>query len=60
MDQFRDLGYTVNDALADTYTFQALLRSAFETPLQLIEGKVRGDIIVINRSGHAVARIPRR
>ena len=60
VDQFRDLGYTVNDALADTYTFQALLRSAFETPLQLIEGKVRGDIIVINRSGHAVARIPRR
>ncbi|HEV8355780.1 MAG TPA: leishmanolysin-related zinc metalloendopeptidase [Gemmatimonadales bacterium] len=60
VDQFRDLGYVVNDALADSYTFQASLRSALETPLQLIEGKVPGDIIVINRQGHEARRIPRR
>jgi hypothetical protein len=60
VDQFRDLGYVVNDALADVYTFQAALQGAFQAPLQLVEGQVPGDIIVINRQGHAVARIPRR
>jgi hypothetical protein len=60
VDQFRDLGYVVNDALADTYTFQAAIQGAFQAPLQLVEGRVPGDIIVINRQGHAVARIPRR
>ncbi len=60
VDQFRDLGYVVNDALADAYSFQAAILSAFQTPLQLVEGRMSGDIIVINRQGHAVARIPRR
>jgi hypothetical protein len=60
VDQFRDLGYVVNDAVADAYTFQAALQGAFQAPLQLVEGRVPGDIIVINRQGHAVGRIPRR
>jgi hypothetical protein len=61
VDHFRDLGYVVNDALADAYTLPIALRAAFGAPsLQLVEGKVPGDMIVINRQGHAVARIPRR
>ena len=61
VDHFRDLGYVVNDALADAYTLPTALRAAFGAPsLQLVEGKVPGDMIVINRQGHAVARIPRR
>jgi hypothetical protein len=59
--QFRDLGYTVNDAAADVYTLPiSTFRAAPENLVQLLEGRVRGDIIVINREGHEVRRIPRR
>jgi hypothetical protein len=59
--QFRDLGYTVNDAAADAYTVPGTaLQPAPASLRQIVEGRVRGDIIVINRQGHEVRRIPRR
>lgn len=63
---FRDLGYLVNDAVTDPFDFQALLMAAppplmsFVSGLQLLEGKLAGPIIVINRQGRTVARIPRK
>ncbi|MGQ0702598.1 MAG: leishmanolysin-related zinc metalloendopeptidase [Gemmatimonadales bacterium] len=58
VQSFRDLGYTVNDAGADPYTLQAFLR-ALGPQLQLIEGQLPGDLVVINRRGRGVTRIPR-
>lgn len=58
--QFRDLGYVVNDALADVFSFQALLRAGPEgAPLQLNERPLTQPIIVINQRGRTVARVPR-
>ena len=61
VQQFRDLGYTVNDAAADFYTFQAHLLGGFEPQgMQIVEGAIRGAITVINRQGVVVGRIPRK
>ena len=57
--QFRDLGYVVNDALGESYSFTALLQAAGTAPLPLIEGKLPMPILVINRSGRAIATLPR-
>jgi len=64
---FRDLGYVVNDAVTDPFTFLASLLAAptppltsFVSGLQLIEGTLPGPIIVINKRGRTVARVPRK
>ena len=57
--QFRDLGYVVNDALADGYSFAAAIRAAGGEPLQLNEGRLTMPLIVINRAGNMVGRIQR-
>lgn len=59
VQQFRDIGYTVNDALADPYTFQAHLQSIFGTQIPLNEAPLPGSVTVINRRGGVVARVPR-
>ncbi len=59
VQQFRDLGYVVNDAIADNYSFQALIQAAGTPSLQIVEGQLPGSITVINRRGGVVARIPR-
>src|SRR4026207_922730 len=43
VQQFRDLGYVVNDAPTDTYTFQALIQAA-GTPvgIQVSETQLKG------------------
>ena len=52
---------SVNDAAADAYTVPGTaLQPAPASLRQLVEGRIRGDIIVINRQGHEVRRIPRR
>lgn len=62
---FRDLGYVVNDAVTDAFTFQALLQAApvpllsFVSGLQLIEGRLTEPIIVIDRRGRTLRRVPR-
>jgi hypothetical protein len=57
--QFRDLGYVVNDALGDGYSFAAAIRAAGSEPLQLNEGRLTMPLIVINRAGNLVGRIQR-
>jgi hypothetical protein len=59
VQQFHDLGYVVNDALADTYSFNALILAAGTPSFQIVEGELPGNITVINRQGGVVARIPR-
>jgi leishmanolysin len=59
IDQFRDLGYVVNDALGDSYSFVALVRAAGTEPLPLIEGKLSMPLVVIDKTGHAVRTVPR-
>jgi hypothetical protein len=59
VQSFTDLGYVVNDALADAYTFQGMIQAAGSKGIQLVEGVPPGQLIVINRQGRAVARIPR-
>jgi len=59
VQSFRDLGYVVNDALADLYAFQAFVQSAGAPVPQLTEIPLPGDIRVIDRRGRTVARIPR-
>lgn len=62
---FRDLGYVVNDAVTDAFTFQALLMAetpplmSFVSGLQLIEGKLTEPIIVIDRRGRTIRRVSR-
>ena len=63
---FRDLGYVVNDAVTDPFTFQASLQAApppllpsFGGGFQLIEGTLTDPIIVIDRRGRRVARVAR-
>ena len=58
---FRDLGYVVNDAVADSFTFLTALQG---TPsllgaAQLREGVLPYPIIVIDRRGRHVATVPR-
>jgi hypothetical protein len=57
--QFRDLGYVVNDALGDGYSFAAAIRAAGSEPLQLNEGRLTMPLIVINQAGNLVGRIQR-
>jgi hypothetical protein len=64
---FRDLGYVVNDAVTDPFTFLASLVMAptpplmsFVSGLQVIEGTFSDPIIVINKRGRIVARVPRK
>jgi Leishmanolysin len=57
--QFRDLGYTVNDALADSYSLPALLRTPAAPALELVEAVLPMPIVVINRSGRKVGTSPR-
>jgi hypothetical protein len=59
VQQFRDLGYVVNDASADAYTFAAAVQSFGAPSIQLGEAQLQGPIVVINRNGGVVARIPR-
>ncbi len=63
---FRDLGYVVNDAATDPFTFLANLVGApafalpsFGAGFQLNEGVITGPIIVIDRRGRRVATVPR-
>lgn len=60
VQQFRDLGYVVNDAPTDTYTFQALIQAA-GTPvgIQFSETQLKGPVVVINRNGRVIGRVPR-
>jgi hypothetical protein len=61
VQSLRDLGYVVNDATADVYTFQAFLQGLSLAKIQLVEDPslLRSPITVIDRSGRTVARIPR-
>ncbi|HEV8198370.1 MAG TPA: leishmanolysin-related zinc metalloendopeptidase [Gemmatimonadales bacterium] len=61
---FRDLGYVVNDAVGDPFTFLASLLGApapsFQSGgFQLNEQPMTFPIIVIDRQGRTVARVPR-
>ena len=55
----RDLGYVVNDAVADPFTFQPQLLGGFGGQLRLVEEPLRGPIILIDRRGRETGRIPR-
>ena len=56
---FRDMGYVVNDAVADPFSFQAALRMSTGPVDQLRELPMTEPIIVINRRGEVVRRVPR-
>lgn len=56
----RDLGYLVNDAVADPFTFQAQLVAQPSIGFRLIEEPLPGPIIRINRRGRETGRIPRK
>ena len=56
----RDLGYQVNDAIADSFSFMAALQGYGQAGLQITEGRLPGDTLVINRQGRRVGSIPRR
>ncbi len=56
----RDLGYQVNDAIADPFSFMAQLQGYGPTAWRIVEGKLPGDILVINRHGRRVGTIPRK
>jgi hypothetical protein len=57
--QFRDLGYLVDDALGESYSFAAQLQAAGSAPLPLLEGALSMPLLVIDRRGHAVRTIRR-
>jgi len=59
MAQFRDLGYEVNDALSDSYSFAAAIQAQVAIPLQLIERGLTSPLMVINRAGRMVRTIKR-
>ncbi len=61
VQSLRDLGYVVNDAPADVYTFQAFIQEFGAARIRLEEDPslLQGQIRVINRTGRTVARIPR-
>jgi hypothetical protein len=56
----RDLGYQVNDAVADSFSFMAAVQAYGQPGLQITEGQLSGDILVINRQGRRVGSIPRK
>jgi hypothetical protein len=55
----RDLGYQVNDLAADSFSFLSFLQSFVQPQIQIVEGRVPGEILVINRQGRRVGKIPR-
>lgn len=55
----RDLGYVVNDAVADPFTFQPQLFGGFGGEIRLVEEPIKGPIIVIDRHGKERGRLPR-
>jgi hypothetical protein len=55
----RDMGYVVNDAVADPFTFQPELLGGFGGQFNLVEEPIKAPIIVINRRGRETGRIPR-
>ncbi len=55
----RDMGYVVNDAVADLYTFQARLLGGFGGEYRLNEAPIPGPILLVDRYGREVGRIPR-
>ncbi len=58
---FRDMGYVVNDAVADPFTFQAALQAMLAGPgFQLREGTIPGPILVIDNRGRVVRRVERQ
>ena len=57
---FRDLGYVVNDAVSEQFTFQAFLQSVFQPSFRIVEGKLPGPILVIDRRGRVVRRVERQ
>jgi len=59
--QFRDLGYVVNDALGENYsfTFATAIQASVAAPFPLVEGKLTMPLIVINRAGRKVGTLPR-
>jgi hypothetical protein len=61
VQSLRDLGYVVNDAPTDNYSFQALIQGFGLAGMKLVEDAtlLRSPITVINRSGRTVASIPR-
>ena len=59
VQQFRDLGYVVDDATADNYNFVGQIQAAGAAGLALVEGQLPGVITVINRKGRVVGRVPR-
>ncbi len=61
VQSLRDIGYVVNDAGADAYSFQAFLQGLALSRMQLVEDPslLQGPITVIDRRGRTVARIPR-
>ena len=54
----RDMGYVVNDAVADPFELNPLLRAASGTAVELKEVPLSGDILVVRR-GKLVRTIPR-
>lgn len=60
VESMRDLGYFVNDAVADPFSFLAFVRSYGQPERQIVEGTLPGDIVVINRQGRRVGSLPRR
>lgn len=63
VDQFRDLGYVVNDALADGYSLAAMIRAmgapASQGPIALTEGNLTMPLIVVDKTGREVRRVAR-
>lgn len=58
---FRDMGYVVNDVVAEPFTFQAALQAALAGPgFQLREGTIPGPILVIDNRGRVVRRVERQ
>ena len=57
---FRDLGYVVNDAVSEQFTFQAFLQSVLQPSFRIVEGQLPGPILVIDRRGRVVRRVERQ
>jgi hypothetical protein len=55
----RDLGYVVNDAVADPFTFMPQILGGFGGEIQLNELPLSGPIIMIDRQGRETGRRPR-
>lgn len=61
VNQFRDLGYVVDDAGADSYSLAAMIQAAGGAgqPIALVEGTLPMPIIIVNRGGREVGRVSR-